>query len=172
MTYNPNRKPPGAPGGTGGQFDYGPTAGASPSGADLSSNRPDLGEPVDLSLLDDEELDAPRTFPTASFTNKNGYVFPEGTVTFDQAYADGSNALIYEYPDGDREIFSVNMAGYGMYTPPGQVFIPDYGEHEGVAEALEDQGIVSLIHPIRIGYGEGYLADVNVFKNSNQEETE
>ena len=39
---NSNRKPPGAPGGTGGQFDYGPTAGASPSGAQLEADSPDI----------------------------------------------------------------------------------------------------------------------------------
>lgn len=38
MTYNPNRKPPGSAGGTGGQFDYGHDAGARArlDGADLA----------------------------------------------------------------------------------------------------------------------------------------
>lgn len=38
MTYNPNRKPPGSAGGTGGQFDHGATSGGLATGASFGEN--------------------------------------------------------------------------------------------------------------------------------------
>lgn len=72
-----------------------------------------------------------------------------------EKYADGSLALVGEDTDEDglpnKETFSVNLSAYGMYPPEGHIFVKDYSEHEGLANALVTAGLVAIVEPIRIG---------------------
>lgn len=72
-------------------------------------------------------------------------------------YLDGQIALILDADEdyiGER--VSVNLAGYNMYPKYGCVFIPDYAEHEGMAQGLEAQGAVKILRPITFGMGTGF----------------
>lgn len=83
-----------------------------------------------------------------------------------EKYADGSLALVAEDVDEDGipnvETFSVNLSAYDMYPPEGHVFVKDYSEHEGLAQALVDAGLVTIVNPIAIGeFGSpGYLVNI------------
>lgn len=89
---------------------------------------------------------------------KTRYVDLRG-VTFEwTCYHDGVPALIAHgtWPDGEPEsmVVSVNCAAYGVDT----LVIPNYSEHEGMPEALQQLGVVELIAPTAIGFGGGWLA--------------
>lgn len=94
------------------------------------------------------------------------YVHMENAQVTVEKYTDGSLALMAEDTDEDgmpnHETFSVNLSAYGMYPPEGHIFVKDYSEHEGLAQALVNAGLVSIVQPIVIGeFGSpGYLVRI------------
>lgn len=80
-------------------------------------------------------------------------------------YLDGVLALTAElvYKDDYPEpgIFSINLSGYDMYPSEGCVFIKDYSEHEGVAQALESAGAGRIVRQVPIGLGTGFEFELN-----------
>ena len=66
-------------------------------------------------------------------------------------YTDGQTHLRLTSPEGDVDDLSVNLSGYGIVAEPGHIFVPDYSEHTGTADALATAGIVTRIHPIVFG---------------------
>lgn len=83
-----------------------------------------------------------------------------------EKYTDGSLALVAEDVDEDgipnHETFSVNLSGYKMYPPEGHVYIKDYSEHEGLAKALADLGLVELVKRVRFGpFGTALLVKIS-----------
>ncbi len=61
-------------------------------------------------------------------------------------YHDGSTALKLEMPDGQPLLtVSVNLEEWGAKTPPkDQIWIKTWSGNEGIAEALEKAGVVTL----------------------------
>lgn len=77
-------------------------------------------------------------------------------------YTDGSLALVAEDVDEDGmpnvETFSTNLSHYDMHPPEGHVYIKSYAEHEGLAEALAELGLVTIVEPVTFGpFGNGHL---------------
>lgn len=56
-----------------------------------------------------------------------------------------------EYDAGQQEVLSVNLIGYGYLAFPGEVFIKDWSEHQGLSAALEQAGIATVKAPITVG---------------------
>jgi len=94
------------------------------------------------------------------------YVRMENAQVTLEKYTDGSLALMAEDVDEDGlpnvETFSVNLSAYDMYPPEGHIFVKDYSEHEGLADALVAAGLVTIVQPIAIGeFGsKGYLVRI------------
>lgn len=78
---------------------------------------------------------------TVSF---NGMLFvgPVRQVT----YVDGSPCLMI----GD-EVVSINLSQYGLRPEPGRVFIKNWSEHDGLADALVTAGVVEKEVPVWVG---------------------
>lgn len=88
----------------------------------------------------------------------------DAQVTLEK-YADGSLALCAADVDEDglpnEETFSMNLSHYDMRPPKGHVFVKDYSEHEGLAQALVNAGLVRIVEPITFGpFGTGYLVEI------------
>lgn len=66
-------------------------------------------------------------------------------------YTDGQTHLRLTSPEGDIDDLSVNLSGYGLTAAPGTIYVPDYSEHTGTADALATAGIVTRIRPITFG---------------------
>lgn len=66
------------------------------------------------------------------------------------AYADGSPGLQF-LGNTVPETISINLGDYGLTPPEGHVYIKEYGEHEGVLEALIDQGIADPVGRVQFG---------------------
>jgi len=83
-----------------------------------------------------------------------------------EKYADGSLALVAEDVDEDGipnvETLSVNLTAYDMHPPEGHVFVKDHSEHEGLAQALVDAGLVEIVgEKFSFGpFGTGYLVRI------------
>lgn len=79
------------------------------------------------------------------------------------AYRDGTPALLLVGKDGEpvepyeQEDLTVNLGGHGLTPPPGCVYIPDYAQHVGVAQALVEAGVASIIEPVTFGFRRGHL---------------
>lgn len=82
-------------------------------------------------------------------------LFDFGVVTLaNSTYGDGSPALVADFVydgEGERETLSTNLSYYGMTPEPGNVFIKDYSEHEGLTDALVKAGAVTMVRPITFG---------------------
>jgi hypothetical protein len=70
-------------------------------------------------------------------------------------YMDGSPALLV-----DNHVVSINLSQYGLVPPAGHVFVKDYSEHEGLADALVDAGLVEKVNEVSFGYGKGWLCKI------------
>lgn len=79
------------------------------------------------------------------------------------AYENGVLALLLTDLTGEaldpyeQEVLTVNLGGYGMIPPRMCVYIPDYGPHQGVAAALVEAGLGTIINPVAFGFGTGHL---------------
>lgn len=83
-----------------------------------------------------------------------------------EKYTDGSLALMAEDEDEDGmpnvETLSVNLSAYDIHPPEGHIYVKDHSEHEGLAQALVNIGLVEIVgDKIRFGpFGEGYLVRI------------
>lgn len=85
-------------------------------------------------------------------TIKAKYVELTGSL-FTSTYVDGATALQLMTEEGP-ETLSVNLSAYGLHPDPGNVFIKDYSEHEGLAQALVKAGLAEIVREVVIGgYG-------------------
>lgn len=75
-------------------------------------------------------------------------------------YGNGSMAVQILDNDGPETI-SVNLEAQGDVPQPGYFYVRNYGEWEGLADALESAGIAAKVSPVRIGYGTGALMKLN-----------
>lgn len=66
-------------------------------------------------------------------------------------YVDGQTYLSLNSPESDVDDLSVNLSGYGLIAEPGHIFVPDYSQYVGTADALATAGIVTRIRPIVFG---------------------
>lgn len=82
---------------------------------------------------------------------KSLYIDENGTLGVSR-YADGSPALLFAPDTGEPAwALSTNLAGHGIVTPEGRVYIKGYGEHIGVCESLVENGAVEVVEEIVFG---------------------
>lgn len=74
---------------------------------------------------------------------------------------DAQRALVLHTDEGPEPI-SVNLGAYGLYPAPGQIFIKDWSEHDGLAARMSEQGLVKIIDSVRVGpfSSRAYLVEV------------
>lgn len=93
----------------------------------------------------------------ANVTIKTRYFDLVDAELFTSRYhTDDVTALAYSTGDGESGVLSVNLAQYGRLPEPGCVFVRDYGEFEGVANALVEAGLARITTSVPIGFGSGY----------------
>lgn len=79
-------------------------------------------------------------------------VLPNLTLTGKVEYDPGLQALTITDPATDEEeVLSVNLTDYGYIAFPGEVFVKDWSEHQGLPAALEQAGIATVKAPITVG---------------------
>lgn len=110
MTYNPNRKPPGSAGGTGGQFDYGATGAASASGANLSANQPSISRIADVLDAYDRGVEPDSIDYPTDTGYFSAFIANFGEVSLHRTYADEGVAIRVE--DGGY-FYSETIDDYG-----------------------------------------------------------
>ncbi|MFA5606106.1 MAG: hypothetical protein WDA07_02775 [Leucobacter sp.] len=70
-----------------------------------------------------------------------------GSIEHDPA----QNALEMLFPDGDREVLTVDLLASGYVTFPGEVFVRDYSEHTGLPAALVAAGVCDEVEKLSVG---------------------
>lgn len=76
---------------------------------------------------------------------------PEMTLTGDIVYDPRRRVLELRDPEEGSDVLSLDMSYYGYVTGPGEVWIKDWTEHEGLADALVMAGVVMTVESVRIG---------------------
>lgn len=66
-------------------------------------------------------------------------------------YIDGSLALLLNYDDGDMDKLSINLCQYAMTPGDNCIFVKDYSEHEGLAQAMEKAGLGHTLKRVWFG---------------------
>ena len=66
------------------------------------------------------------------------------------SYVDGSPAFILERNGEPWMQFTIYLAG--EHLNPGHIFIKDYGENEGIIEALAEAGLIEPVGRVAVGY--------------------
>lgn len=71
-------------------------------------------------------------------------------------YGDDTTALLVEAGEPVATC-TVSLVAYGEKPADGNVFIKDYGENEGVLQALQDEGVIGPpIREVPCGYAVAY----------------
>lgn len=73
---------------------------------------------------------------------------------------DNSLALAVMDEDGPL-ILSVNLSAYGPAAPKNCIYVRDYSENEGLADALVAAGVATKDSQVNIGYSTGWLMELN-----------
>lgn len=94
---------------------------------------------------------------------KNNYRNYGEVEVFKSFYGTDPNVAAYIcMADGNPEpvtILSVNLADYGLYPAgPNNFFIKDFSEGEGVAEDLQEQGVVEIVRKVTLNEDWGNYA--------------
>lgn len=67
-------------------------------------------------------------------------------------YSNGSLALSLETLDGEPlATASVNLQEYGLLPPDGHIYVKNYSEGAGLAEALEQAGVAVPVGVVEFG---------------------
>lgn len=108
-------------------------------------------------------MQEPQVFRTDIKVSARYYDYNNGepTTLYRGSYLDGTPALLVDdydedIDDIDQQTLSVNLAAYKMFPAPGNVFLADFSEHEGLTKNLVKAGVVEIVRPVRIGMGSGY----------------
>ena len=75
-----------------------------------------------------------------------GVIALTGTLHHD----DARRALVLLTDEGPERI-SVNLEAYGLVAEPGRVFVKDWSEHVGLAERLQQAGLVRIVRSVAVG---------------------
>lgn len=79
------------------------------------------------------------------------YVRGTGDIT-KAAYENGSMALCFDAGGGDGfDTLSVNLVAYGLVAPDGHVYVRNYSEGEGLADALAEAGVAWPVSIVTFG---------------------
>ena len=95
--------------------------------------------------------------------NLNTPIFQGDFNIYTDEYADGTQALGVVWPDGESEIISTNLGGYGLTPRPGAVWIKDYSEGVGLAKALEEAGVGAIVGRVTFGPFNTTASEFQVF---------
>ena len=90
-------------------------------------------------------------------------IFDGDFSTYFAQYADGTPALGLRYSDGEEEIISTNLGGYGLTPRPGAVWIKDYSEGAGLAKALEEAQVGAIVGRATFGPFNTTASEFQVF---------
>ena len=75
-----------------------------------------------------------------------GVIKLAGTLHHD----DAQRTLVLLTDEGPERI-SVNLEAYGLVAGPGRVFVKDWSEHAGLAERLQEAGLVRTVRSVAVG---------------------
>lgn len=93
----------------------------------------------------------------------NGVVDCSGVTIAEYDYFTNALYATTEWDeDMERTVFSTNLWGYAIFPNEDNVFIPDYSEQVGVADALEAAGYVTKIRKFTVGPFESPIWEVAV----------
>lgn len=76
---------------------------------------------------------------------------PEMILTGDITYDRRRRLLELHDPKEGSEALSLDMSYYGYATAPGEIWIKDWSEHEGLADALVMAGVVMTVESVCVG---------------------
>lgn len=76
--------------------------------------------------------------------------FPYLTITGDIEYDSVQDALAVIDPEEGPEVLTVDLTSAGYVAAPGEVFIKDWSEHEGLAKSLASAGVVEPIGTVTV----------------------
>ncbi|MCR1163172.1 hypothetical protein NEK97_17040 [Paenarthrobacter sp. UW852] len=65
-------------------------------------------------------------------------------------HADAQRSLVLLTEEAPERI-SVNLEAYGLVAGQGRVFIKDWSEHAGLAERLQEAGLVHIMRSVTVG---------------------
>lgn len=77
----------------------------------------------------------------ANITFQDGDFTLEGKLVYEPA----TDSLIVHSAYEAPEVLTVNLLEYGLVTDLGEVFVKDWSEHSGLAQALIDAGYAQLV---------------------------
>lgn len=64
--------------------------------------------------------------------------------------------------DEGTEPLSISLDVYGLRPNPGNVFVKDWSEHEGLAASLQDAGVVEIVARHHVGPFQSRAYEVQV----------
>lgn len=64
---------------------------------------------------------------------------------------DPSTALLEIVMEEESEVLSVDLMAYGLVPAPGCVYVKDWSEHSGLADALETAGLGQIQERVVVG---------------------
>jgi hypothetical protein len=84
------------------------------------------------------------------YTVKMKYSTLTGPVRMHR-YADGTPCLLMAAGDSRPEVLSINLTAYNLTPPEGHVYVKNYGEHEGLPDALVEAGVAEKVYEVGFG---------------------
>jgi hypothetical protein len=72
-------------------------------------------------------------------------------LTGSLVHDDECRLLELEVDEGPAEPISISLQGYGLTPMPGNVFIKDWSEHQGLAAQLVQTGLVKAVNEVAVG---------------------
>lgn len=76
---------------------------------------------------------------------------PDVTLTGEVRYDPRRDLVEIRYEDGETEVLSLDLSYYGLTALPGTVWVKDWSEHAGLADALVIAGVAAPVESFRVG---------------------
>lgn len=93
-------------------------------------------------------------------TLKLKYHSIENPQFFVSRYTEDNSLALAVMDEGRPLILSVNLSDYGPAAPTNCIYVRDYSENEGLADALVAAGVATKISTVNIGFGTGWMMEL------------
>lgn len=84
----------------------------------------------------------------------------ENPQFFVTRYMEDDSLALAVMDEGRPLVLSVNLRDYGPAAPTNCIYVRDYSENEGLADALVAAGVATKVSPINIGFGTGWMMEL------------
>lgn len=91
--------------------------------------------------------------------------FPFGVELTGRLIHDTERSVLVLETDEGPEPLSINLANYGLRPADGCVFVKGWSERAGLAESLEEQGLVEIVGRRVVGHFNSIAYEVRVLLN-------